>query len=354
MATPPRVQVRRTAISNNPPPAASLLEGELAVEMGTPTRLWVGVPVGIDPTGRKLIIDVSAPGTQFVDVTGDTMTGPLVLFGAPTADLHAATKKYVDDTMTGVAGGLFVDVTGDTMTGPLILAADPSGPLGAATKQYVDALSAAVATALAAKVGKAGDTMTGPLVLSGDAAAALNPTTKQQMDAALALKVAKAGDTMTGPLVLSGAPTADLHAATKKYIDDALLTGGGGVPSGTVMVFYQAAAPTGWTKLTTQNDKALRVVSGAGGVAGGTNPFSTVMAQSVVGSFTIASTQSAYHAHNYSQPTFPGSGSPFQAGTGLSVSSAGATTDYFGGNGAHNHSITMAMQYVDVILASRN
>ena len=29
---------------------------------------------------------------------GDTMTGPLTLPGAPTIDLHAATKKYVDDT----------------------------------------------------------------------------------------------------------------------------------------------------------------------------------------------------------------------------------------------------------------
>lgn len=33
---------------------------------------------------------------------GDTMTGPLVLPGAPTIDLHASTKKYVDDTATAV------------------------------------------------------------------------------------------------------------------------------------------------------------------------------------------------------------------------------------------------------------
>jgi hypothetical protein len=35
--------------------------------------------------------------TKFVDAVGDTMTGPLVLPGAPTLDLQAATKKYVDD-----------------------------------------------------------------------------------------------------------------------------------------------------------------------------------------------------------------------------------------------------------------
>jgi hypothetical protein len=51
--------------------------------------------------------------------------------------------------------------------------------------------------------------------------------------------------------------------------------GGAGVPSGTVMVFYQAAAPTGWTKSTSNNDKALRVVSGSGGGTGGTHALSS-------------------------------------------------------------------------------
>jgi len=51
--------------------------------------------------------------------------------------------------------------------------------------------------------------------------------------------------------------------------------GGAGVPSGTVMVFYQAAAPTGWTKSTSNNDKALRVVSGNGGGTGGTHALSS-------------------------------------------------------------------------------
>lgn len=46
---------------------------------------------------------------------------------------------------------------------------------------------------------------------------------------------------------------------------------GTSIPAGTVMIFAQAAAPVGWTKLVTQNDKALRIVSGAtGGTAGGT------------------------------------------------------------------------------------
>lgn len=56
-------------------------------------------------------------------IAGGTLTGALVLAGAPTLDLHAATKKYVDDTVTG--GGSFVATNGSsTMTGNLVFAAD--------------------------------------------------------------------------------------------------------------------------------------------------------------------------------------------------------------------------------------
>jgi len=41
-------------------------------------------------------------------------------------------------------------------------------------------------------------------------------------------------------------------------------------PPGTRLVFYQAAAPTGWTLDTTNNDYMLRVVSSNGGGKGGT------------------------------------------------------------------------------------
>jgi hypothetical protein len=40
---------------------------------------------------------------RYVNAAGDTMLGDLTLAGAPTSDLHAATKKYVDDAV-GVGG----------------------------------------------------------------------------------------------------------------------------------------------------------------------------------------------------------------------------------------------------------
>ena len=57
--------------------------------------------------------------------------------------------------------------------------------------------------------------------------------------------------------------------------------------AGTVMLFVQTSAPTGWTKLTTSNDVALRVVSGAAS-SGGSVAFSTAFASQNVGSTTLS------------------------------------------------------------------
>lgn len=70
------------------------------------------------------------------------------------------------------------------------------------------------------------------------------------------------------------------------------------IPSGTVMVFYQAAAPTGWTKLTTQNDKALRVVSAAGGGSGGSHSLSAGVSHS----HTVTSHTHDLGNHTHSTP----------------------------------------------------
>jgi hypothetical protein len=41
-----------------------------------------------------------------VSKSGDTMTGDLTLRGDPTADLHAATKQYVDNAVANGGGGI--------------------------------------------------------------------------------------------------------------------------------------------------------------------------------------------------------------------------------------------------------
>jgi len=65
------------------------------------------------------------PGTtddRYVELTGDTMTGPLVLSGDPTADEQASNKKYVDDVAAAAVvdgDAKYVEVAGDNMTGNL-------------------------------------------------------------------------------------------------------------------------------------------------------------------------------------------------------------------------------------------
>lgn len=148
--------------------------------------------------------------------------------------------------------------------------------------------------------------------------------------------------------------------------------------AGTVMLFQQTAAPTGWTKLTTQNDKALRVVSGTAGT-GGTAAFSAAFAsQTPSGSVsvnisgvsaaatTLSTTQMPSHTHS---TTFYGSACMNSSAPGLynGQNATGIVTSSAGGGGSHTHSLTgtatgaftgnainLAVQYVDVILASKN
>ena len=89
---------------------------------------------------------------------------------------------------------------------------------------------------------------------------------------------------------------ADADAATARATLDVPT-----IPSGTVMAFFQAAAPTGWTQVTTHNNKALRVVSGAGGGSGGSVAFTTAFASQAVsgtvGNTTLTSSQIPSHDH---------------------------------------------------------
>ena len=72
--------------------------------------------------------------TDAVPLAGGTMTGLLVLSGAPTTGLHATTKTYVDNKI----GADAVPLAGGTMTGLLVLSGAPTTGLHAATKTYVD------------------------------------------------------------------------------------------------------------------------------------------------------------------------------------------------------------------------
>jgi hypothetical protein len=147
------------------------------------------------------------------------------------------------------------------------------------------------------------------------------------------------------------------------YIRDAgawlSVSGDSGIPSGTLMLFQQTTAPTGWTKQTTHNDKALRVVSGSAS-SGGVDTFSAVMNGSV-GATTLTTAQIPSHTHAYSMRLSSGGGgdtSDTNAGglarsvgvyNGAQNSTSAVNT---GGGGSHTH--TMNVAYVDLIIASKD
>jgi hypothetical protein len=123
-------------------------------------------------------------------------------------------------------------------------------------------------------------------------------------------------------------------------------------PSGTVMLFVQTSAPTGWTKSTANNNKALRVVSGTAGT-GGTVAFTTAFANGSTGSKTLATAEIPAHSHDTQIAGGPGSpASYYYADTwGFTNTIITANT---GGGGSHNHSLTLDVQYVDVIIATKD
>lgn len=164
-------------------------------------------------------------------------------------------------------------------------------------------------------------------------------------------------------------------------------------PAGTVKMFCQAAAPVGWTKLTTQDNKALRVVSGTGAGSGGTTNFTTVLSSSNssllvnvnntfpvqivsgtgqnVGNTTLALSQLPNHTHTGLTGGTGGSGAtPFSNSGSRLVSGSTATGGMIEntGGGSHTHpfsgsatindtrsySIDLSVQYVDSIICSLN
>lgn len=146
-----------------------------------------------------------------------------------------------------------------------------------------------------------------------------------------------------------------------------------GFATGTKMMFVQTAAPTGWTKDTTHNNKALRVVSGTastGGTVAFTTAFASKEVSGTVGSTTLSTSQIPAHTHPYHQQIYLGGGGAAYDGDALSGNGGtpnlghfaavpAQTTSSTGGGTSHNHSFTgtaidMAVQYVDTIIATKD
>ena len=147
------------------------------------------------------------------------------------------------------------------------------------------------------------------------------------------------------------------------------------VPAGTKMLFGQTAAPTGWTKQTTHDNKALRIVSGTkadGGLSQFTSAFSSRTISATVGGTTIGINEMPAHRHSLGNNALPGYQAfgiddsnfsfPGAADSGAQYAPTSAGEAWLGskgGSSSHTHgftgtSIDMAVAYVDVIVAMKD
>lgn len=159
-------------------------------------------------------------------------------------------------------------------------------------------------------------------------------------------------------------PNFTISATTLTFPDGTTMTTAAqSIPSGTVTNFFQASAPTAWTKLTTNDNAAIRIVSGTGGGTGGSVNFSTAFASQAVSgtnsAFTLSTTEIPSHTHSF---TAYNSTNPATSLVNGRVGTGGdftVTTTGTGSGGAHNHTfsgtaINLAVKYLDNIMCSKN
>lgn len=155
------------------------------------------------------------------------------------------------------------------------------------------------------------------------------------------------------------------------------------IPLNTRTVFYQAAAPTGWTQVTGLDNRALRVVDGEGGGSGGSLGFTTVFSRTATDGTAITTSQMPSHSHGGNTGTNSaghthdtplggvlginlGSGGSFNVllsapfNFTLNYPSGGISANHThaisaeGGGAAHTHGMDMRVAYIDLIVCQRS
>ena len=130
-----------------------------------------------------------------------------------------------------------------------------------------------------------------------------------------------------------------------------------GFPSGTRLLFQQTTAPTGWTKDTTAtyNDKALRIVTGTVTTNVANQAFSTVFGKTSTDNTTLSTSQMPAHQHNELVAVFDSQGGGGDAGSlDTSMGNIVQLSGGAGSGGAHSHGMDIRLNYVDVIVATKD
>jgi hypothetical protein len=395
-----RTQITRTEAPDDPPAAGSLQPGELYVEMSEPVRVWVGVPASVTPQEQLQLVDLSATLTAGTGLSG----GGLLAGNLTVAHADTSTQDSVANVGADVLQSVGLDGMGHVISlGSVTLT---PGLIGAAPAEHlhemdnVNGLSAALGTKaplththsisqvtglqlqLDNKANLSGATFTGrvrstsfladPVGGSADRGGAYElakPPTGSSLSGNVQIWIV--GNrlefresvspyrglyfdfTQTGANVVNGI----LHSGATDLVEtmvadilpDLLAAQPTVIPAGTRMLFYQAAAPTGWTKLTDANlnDRGIRVLSTeAGGGVWGTRGFWSTFTQTLTDYHVLTTAQ--VPSLSVSAPTAATeSGSDVQRVTSVSVS-YGSTPQ------GHAHNLDLRLKFIDVIICSKN
>ena len=330
------------------PAAGDLVAGELALNT-VDEKLYFK-----NSSGTVKLLASSAGTTNVSSITcGSTGLTPST---ATTGAVTVGGTLAIANGGTGSTSTTYCSLT-TNVTGTLPIA---NGGTGSASTTYCNLASNVTGTLPVANGGTGATTQTAYAVLCGG-------TTSTGAYQSIA-SVGTAGQILTS----NGAGALPTFQAA-----------GGGFASGTVMLFAQTAAPTGWTKNTTTGDNsALRVVTGTAST-GGSVGFTTAFAsQTPTGSVSISSVSGSAGATTLTTPQIPshshvqrfanttGAPAPFVIERNISTNALqdGPSTGSTGGDGSHTHpfsfssgsgtfsgnAINLAVQYIDVIRATAN
>ena len=300
-----------------------------------------------------------SPKTAFVDAAGEPLVGgQLYTYIAGTTTLQAT---YTDSTAT------------TANTNPIIL--DSRGEanvwLGGAIYKFVlkDADGALIWTVdnISAPTAAVSPVLSGNVTIdSNTSSPALKIT---QTGTGPVLRVQDSADPDVTPFIVDNSGNVGIGTATPasalEVASPGVITGAWAyLPSGTAMMFVQTSAPTGWTKSTTHDNKALRVVSGtasSGGSVAFTTAFASQSVAGTVGSTSLTEAQLPSHTHSvtWGQASGAGVGGGVYYAGGAQVNTSTVTSGATGSGSGHTHSFTgtainLAVSYVDVIIATKD
>lgn len=154
----------------------------------------------------------------------------------------------------------------------------------------------------------------------------------------------------------------------------------GGFAQSSRSLMFRSSAPTGWSQITSHNNKAFRVVSGTGAGSGGSNGFTDAFASRNVsgnapvstsfnlGNTSLSTNTTASHSHSYNGGGNSGNTQVATPAGNVAVTSPGGpSSGDAGSTSGHNHGTnssssggsvsanqSFAVQYVNVIICNHS